>query len=215
MPSSVLARPFRGVEEVVGRAEERLDRLRDFETGHRPEADCHWPAVHLHEAADGRPQLPDHGFGGRGRRFVEQDREFVAAEPGDRVARTNGFPSRVRREPKHRIPRGVAVSVVHQFQVIDVKVGHRKRLPVARRAPNLLVCELVEGTPVLEPGELIGARELSLAPQRTSQREQGEREGQDEAHANGVTPVGGYDIAQPAPLERCWFNKQLACCNLR
>ena len=40
-----------------------------------------------------------------------------------------GSPGRVRCERKHRVPSFVPVSIVHQLGIIDVEVGHGKRVP--------------------------------------------------------------------------------------
>ena len=45
--------------------------------------------------------------------------------------------------------RGVEELVVPLLEIIDVAVGHGKHLAVARRSPDLPLCELVERTPVL------------------------------------------------------------------
>ena len=46
-------------------------------------------------------------------------------------------------------PGCMTVAIVPLLEIVDVAVGHRKRLAVARRSPDLPLCELVERTPVL------------------------------------------------------------------
>ena len=63
-----------------------------------------------------------------GRRVVDQHRELVAAEPGDRVARADALLEPPRHRHEQLIADGVAERVVHDLEAVEVEEEHGERV---------------------------------------------------------------------------------------
>ena len=80
---------------------------------------------------------------------VQQDRELVAPDPGDRVARAQMGCEATRQGNQKRVTSGMAEAVVHELEAVKVEEEHRAPVVVghARRA---------SATPRGDPGRACG-----------------------------------------------------------
>ena len=85
----------------------------------------HLAAVDL-ERARQRADDPLGGLDGRGVLVTSstQDRELVAAQAGDRVARRSAHPAGARRRPQQRVAGEVTEPVVDRLEVVEVEEQH-------------------------------------------------------------------------------------------
>ena len=104
----------------------------------------------------------------------EDQRELLAAEPGDDVVLAHDRAQPVGRRDEHLVALGVAERVVDGLEVVEVDDDHAQRPVRGRGARDLLPQPLVAGAVVEQPGQAVRARLLAqrLAPPR---RVEGER----------------------------------------
>ena len=94
---------------------------------------------------------------------VEQDRELVAAEPGDGVAGPQGRLQPARDGDQQAVADVVAERVVDELEAVEVQeqhgpAGFRPRPPAALRAPEGLIQAVEEQHAVREPGQRVVQR---------------------------------------------------------
>ncbi len=100
---------------------------------------------------------------------VEQHRELVATEPGDRVARSEAFAEPTRHRAQQRVTGRVPEAVVHRLEVVEVDEHDRDPRTRAPAAQAGLVEAVDEQRAIRELGEVIAehallelARQLAL-----------------------------------------------------
>lgn len=72
-----------------------------------------------------------HGGGGRSCQTIHQDNELVAAEPRREVALANLGVQPRGEGTQQLVPHGVAVTVVHRLEVVEVDVEHGEGVAIA------------------------------------------------------------------------------------
>ena len=154
-----LAAALGAVHGDVGRAQQLVRVVSDGDADAR--GDEHLAPLEVER----RLQVRDHTLGGvdgRGDLHVlDQDRELVPTEAGDRVARRARVPEALPDGPQQRVAGQVTQRVVDRLEVVQVEEEHGR---LAARAPadERVLDAIGEQRPVGEPGERIVKR---LMPQ--------------------------------------------------
>src|SRR6059058_1716016 len=169
-PERVAPRGLGAVQQPVRRADRRLQALRRLQARHHAAAHGERQAGLLRQLLQRVLQLSHRRPGGFGARLREQERELIAAQPGDRVAGPHGAARRPGHEPQHLVAHLVGEEVAHLAKVIEVEIRDRERVRVATRALEFSAGELVEGQPILEPRQVVGAP-LCALPARSAHPE--------------------------------------------
>ena len=115
----------------------------------RPPSDLERLLHGAHDAPRDRPGALD--VGGRG----QQDRELVAAEPGDRVALADAFLQALGELHQQQVADVVAERVVDLLEAVEVEQQQRQRLAGARRGAQRLGQAVLEQQAVGQPGQRV------------------------------------------------------------
>ena len=91
-------------------------------------------------------------------RLGQQQRELLAAEPGDRVRRTHRIPEPLGQHHEHVVPHAVPVPVVDELEVVEVDDHERAGMPPPDRAFELDPERTLEAAPVRRPRERVEHR---------------------------------------------------------
>ena len=86
----------------------------------------------------------------------ENDRELLAADPADDVARPHGRAKQVCHLEQELVADAVAVDVVDLLEVVEVEHDQADRVVLRRRPHELLPQAVVERPVVVEAGQRIG-----------------------------------------------------------
>ncbi len=100
------------------------------------------------------------------RRSRHQQGELITAEAGQNVITAAAAAQRFRHAAQNIVPGGMAVSIVEEFEVVQVHDGHRQRVSRTPRAFRLFLVTLVK-CPVIEQA---GQRVMVGAFQRLRQQ---------------------------------------------
>ena len=87
--------------------------------------------------------------------FRKDQEEFLTAPAAHSICGTNPFQEYVGDGFEHIVPSVVAISVVDRFEVVDIRYGHGEATSSTDRTLDFLFDDLIEGTPVVKPGQSI------------------------------------------------------------
>src|SRR2546430_3920323 len=162
---------------------------------------CALPICPLRQLLQHVLQLSHRRPGGFGARLREQERELIAAQPGDDVAGPHGVARRPGHEPQHLVAHLVGEEVAQLAKVIEAEIGDRERVRVAPRALEFSAGELVEGQPILEPRQVVGAA-LCASPARSAHPEIEVASGREDCEDDSDVPDHAGPAAAVAAAQR-------------
>ena len=90
--------------------------------------------------------------------LLDEDRELVASEPRDRVARRQRIPQSSADTAQERIARDMTEAVVHGLEVVEVEEQHRDSSRALLAEDERMLDAVREERPVREPGERVVER---------------------------------------------------------
>jgi hypothetical protein len=90
----------------------------------------------------------------------QQDHEFIAAQPRDRIHRAQGLLQPLRDLHQQPVARIVAEAVVHGLEAVQVEIGHSEQLAGALGLGHGLLQPVCQQHAVGQPGQRVVVRQL-------------------------------------------------------